>query len=137
MTVDTVKNADTVPSSAKEMADAFCKVAADTNEAVKQQWTDQSFSEMTNVFGRNMPKAATLSLLIKHINHHRGQMTVLMRQYIVGEVEDNSNVIGPFLNNALTSGFNFDLSNSIISTVKNEQDAGIPRDLEKVRDSYY
>jgi len=28
----------------------------------------------------DMPKAVTLDLLIKHIIHHRGQMTVLMRQ---------------------------------------------------------
>lgn len=27
-----------------------------------------------------LPKAALLSLFIKHLIHHRGQMTVLMRQ---------------------------------------------------------
>jgi len=33
-----------------------------------------------NVFGRTLTKAVTLSLLVKHIIHHRGQMTVLLRQ---------------------------------------------------------
>ncbi len=77
---ENVENSSTVPSSAKEIADTFRKVSADTMDAVKQQWTDASLKEMKNVFGMDMQKAVTLSLLIKHIIHHRGQMTVLMRQ---------------------------------------------------------
>jgi uncharacterized damage-inducible protein DinB len=69
-----------IPSSAKEIADAFQSVSAQTSKAVEQQWTDQNLSEMQNVFGSEMPKGATLPLLIKHIIHHRGQLTVLMRQ---------------------------------------------------------
>ncbi|MDQ6598633.1 DinB family protein [Bacillus salipaludis] len=78
--VAAVENATTVPTSAKVIADIFRKVTTDTNNAVKEQWTDQSLTEMINVFGMDMPKAVTLSLLIKHIIHHRGQLTVLMRQ---------------------------------------------------------
>jgi uncharacterized damage-inducible protein DinB len=80
ITVKEMKDATTIPSSAREIAESFRSVSADTSDAVKQQWTDQSLSEMKNVFGMEMPKAATLSLLIKHIIHHRGQLTVLMRQ---------------------------------------------------------
>ncbi|MBS4210999.1 MULTISPECIES: DinB family protein [Neobacillus] len=75
-----VENEGTVPTSAKTIADAFRKVSADTVEAVQQQWTDDSLTEMKDVFGMKMPKAVTLNLLIKHVIHHRGQMTVLMRQ---------------------------------------------------------
>lgn len=80
ITIETVKNSASIPSSAKEIAETFRKVSADAIDAVKQQWTDESLKEMKNVFGMNMPKAITLALLIKHIIHHRGQMTVLMRQ---------------------------------------------------------
>jgi uncharacterized damage-inducible protein DinB len=80
ITVENVENSSTVPSSAKEIADTFRKVSEDTIDAVKEQWTDASLKEMKNVFGMEMQKAVTLSLLIKHIIHHRGQMTVLMRQ---------------------------------------------------------
>jgi uncharacterized damage-inducible protein DinB len=80
VTVNPVDNSVNVPSSAKEIAETFRKVSANTADAVKQQWTDDSLKEMINVFGMTMPRAATLSLLIKHIIHHRGQMTVLMRQ---------------------------------------------------------
>ncbi|QGQ45748.1 DinB family protein [Metabacillus sediminilitoris] len=78
--VKELKDPATIPASAREIAETFRSVSADTSDAVKQQWTDQSLSEMQNVFGREMPKAVTLSLLIKHIIHHRGQMTILMRQ---------------------------------------------------------
>jgi uncharacterized damage-inducible protein DinB len=80
ITVKEMQDAATVPASAREIAETFRSVSADTSDAVKEQWTDQSLSEMQNVFGREMPKAVTLSLLIKHIIHHRGQMTILMRQ---------------------------------------------------------
>ena len=80
ITVENVESTSAVPSSAKQIADTFRKVSADTIDAVKQQWTDASLKEMKNVFGMDMPKAVTLDLLIKHIIHHRGQMTVLMRQ---------------------------------------------------------
>ena len=80
ITAENVENSSAVPSSAKQIADTFRKVSADTIDAVKQQWTDASLKEMKNVFGMDMPKAVTLDLLIKHIIHHRGQMTVLMRQ---------------------------------------------------------
>jgi uncharacterized damage-inducible protein DinB len=80
ITVEGIKDSNTIPTSAREIAETFRSVSADTSDAIKQQWTDQSLSEMKNVFGREMPKAVTLSLLIKHIIHHRGQLTVLMRQ---------------------------------------------------------
>jgi uncharacterized damage-inducible protein DinB len=80
ITVETVENSGSVSSSAKQIADTFRKVSADTVDAVKQQWTDASLKEMKNVYGMDMQKAATLFMLIKHMIHHRGQMTVLMRQ---------------------------------------------------------
>ncbi|WHY75447.1 DinB family protein [Neobacillus sp. WH10] len=78
--VPTVENAKNVPESAKEIAGAFRRVSTDVAHAVKEQWTDSSLTEEVNVFGRTMTKAGTLSLIVKHIIHHRGQMTVLMRQ---------------------------------------------------------
>lgn len=80
ITVEAVKDSSVVPTSAREISEIFRSVSANTSEAVRQQWTDQSLSEMKNVFGREIPKGVTLALLIKHIIHHRGQMTVLMRQ---------------------------------------------------------
>ncbi|GHH98906.1 DinB family protein [Neobacillus kokaensis] len=78
--VPQVENAETVPQSAKEIAGVFRRVTTDTAHAVKEQWTGASLTEEVNVFGRTMTKGTTLLLLIKHMIHHRGQMTILMRQ---------------------------------------------------------
>jgi uncharacterized damage-inducible protein DinB len=80
ITVETVENSGSVPSSANQIADTFRKVTAETGDSVKQQWTDASLKETKNVYGMDMQKGATLFMLIKHMIHHRGQMTVLMRQ---------------------------------------------------------
>jgi uncharacterized damage-inducible protein DinB len=80
LTARPVAEADTVPASAKAIAESFRQVTADAAEAVKQQWTDESLKQVQDAFGRPLPNAAIFGLLIKHMVHHRGQMTVLMRQ---------------------------------------------------------
>ncbi|MEC1520468.1 DinB family protein [Neobacillus niacini] len=80
VTVKGVENELSVPTSAREIAETFRSVSAETSEAIRQQWTDENLSETKNVFGRELQKASMLNMLIKHIVHHRGQMTVLMRQ---------------------------------------------------------
>jgi uncharacterized damage-inducible protein DinB len=80
LTVKGVENESNVPTSAREIAETFRNVSAQTSEAVRQQWTDESLSGTKSVFGMDLPRAAMLNMMIKHIVHHRGQMTVLMRQ---------------------------------------------------------
>ncbi|HEX7056762.1 MAG TPA: DinB family protein [Bacilli bacterium] len=80
LTVAKVEGEDVVPATARQIAETHRQVSAAAAEAVKRQWTDESLTETQNVFGRDMTRAAMLSLMIKHIIHHRGQMTVLMRQ---------------------------------------------------------
>lgn len=80
LAIEMANDSATVPSSAKEIAERFRKNSADAVEAVKQQWTDESLKHVQNAFGRDLPNAVILSLLIKHMIHHRGQMTILMRQ---------------------------------------------------------
>ncbi|REE78640.1 putative damage-inducible protein DinB [Paenibacillus taihuensis] len=53
------------------------------NEAYKReanQWTDEQMSEEIQAFGGKMMRGKFLRLLIDHQTHHRGQMTVLLRQ---------------------------------------------------------
>ena len=78
--VEAAQNAETVPSSAKEIADSFRKINASINNAVKSKWTDATLTEVHAVFGTKMPLEVSLPIVVKHLIHHRGQMTVLMRQ---------------------------------------------------------
>ncbi|MFB5281704.1 DinB family protein [Peribacillus sp. Hz7] len=75
-----VDNAQNVPSSAKEIAETFKKVSAEASQTIEQQWTDNSLSQIQKAFGREETNAQILMGLIKHIVHHRGQLTILIRQ---------------------------------------------------------
>jgi len=69
-----------VPTSAQFIADSYSQVNNAFKQAVKINWTDQTLQEHINFFGQEMQISTLLMFLIQHQNHHRGQMTVLMRQ---------------------------------------------------------
>lgn len=69
-----------VPTSAKEIANQYRQANAAMVSAIKEQWNDQSLKEEHDMFGRQLPIGASLLLVILHQTHHRGQMTILMRQ---------------------------------------------------------
>ncbi|PWW08717.1 putative damage-inducible protein DinB [Paenibacillus cellulosilyticus] len=61
-----------IVSKYEEINDAYAR------EAVKL--TDEQLVEEIDAFGRTMPRGKFLRLLVDHQTHHRGQMTVLLRQ---------------------------------------------------------
>ncbi len=69
-----------VPKTAKEILDEYKKTSDALVEAIKQNWNDDSLEQEVNMYGENWKNGVTLQVLIKHQIHHRGQMTVLMRQ---------------------------------------------------------
>ncbi|WNQ10696.1 DinB family protein [Paenibacillus aurantius] len=79
VTVNKVPHPNDVPS-ANEIAKTFEAVSSDVVHALQEQWTDDSLKQVQNAFGRRESNATIFLGLIKHIVHHRGQITVLMRQ---------------------------------------------------------
>jgi uncharacterized damage-inducible protein DinB len=69
-----------VPASAKEIFGAYTTVSVRLLEQIKATWSDGSLSEEDDMYGQKWPRAKTLQALVFHQIHHRGQMTVLMRQ---------------------------------------------------------
>ncbi len=69
-----------VPATAQEIADCYRQVNAALLQAIDAQWTDASLQETCNMYGEQWANGLTLNILISHQIHHRGQMTVLMRQ---------------------------------------------------------
>ena len=49
-------------------------------KAVRAGWTDADLPGEIDMYGEKWPRGQTLQALIAHEAHHRGQMTVLMRQ---------------------------------------------------------
>ncbi|WP_088041411.1 DinB family protein [Bacillus sp. EAC] len=71
---------DEMPGTAKEIAEKYSEVSNAMIEAAKSNWNDEGLKEIINAFGFEMPLFALLRMAIQHQTHHRGQMTVLMRQ---------------------------------------------------------
>jgi uncharacterized damage-inducible protein DinB len=69
-----------IPSSAKAIAEAYQRTGQAMLDALHAQWTDASVAASTEMYGEVWPNGLTLHILIQHEIHHRGQMTVLMRQ---------------------------------------------------------
>jgi len=68
------------PSSAAAIADAYAVNAAAVARAVRASWKDADLPEEIAMYGDKWPRGKMLWALIAHEAHHRGQMTVLMRQ---------------------------------------------------------
>ncbi|MBA3972147.1 MAG: hypothetical protein H0X46_08385, partial [Bacteroidetes bacterium] len=68
------------PSNINDIINAFQNSSNSVTELVQKQWTDDSLLKEANMYGENWKNGTTLSILIKHQAHHRGQLTVLMRQ---------------------------------------------------------
>lgn len=69
-----------VPTSAQFISDSYHQASDAFVQALKTQWIDKTLEERINFLGQKIPNGSLLMFLIQHQNHHRGQMTVLMRQ---------------------------------------------------------
>jgi uncharacterized damage-inducible protein DinB len=69
-----------MPGTAKGIADAYAQVSSALIEQVRANWTDQTLQIEDDMYGDKWARGLTLGILMLHQTHHRGQMTVLMRQ---------------------------------------------------------
>lgn len=74
------RKTDPPPSSAMEIAESYRQSSKAIIEAMESQWTDATLHQVHDIYGMAWPNTETLNMLIKHQIHHRGQLTVLMRQ---------------------------------------------------------
>lgn len=77
--VPMIRQEDPVPATAAEIVTAYESVANGIKEEVAKLSNDDLL-EVVNGFTAPMSKGALLRVLIDHQTHHRGQMTVLLRQ---------------------------------------------------------
>jgi uncharacterized damage-inducible protein DinB len=68
------------PAKASEIAAAYEKAGKSVAEEVAKNWTDETLLQEDQMYGETWARGLTLFYLIAHQAHHRGQMTVLMRQ---------------------------------------------------------
>ena len=68
------------PQSAREIVDTYKRAAQSLSEEIAKNWTDETLEIEDEMYGMTWKRGTTLSTLINHQAHHRGQVTVLMRQ---------------------------------------------------------
>ena len=78
--IDAPAQTEECPTSAAAIAAAYEKAAKSVSDEINNNWTDETLMEKDNMYGETWARGLTLLLLITHQAHHRGQMTVLMRQ---------------------------------------------------------
>ena len=71
---------DPVPATAAEIAAAYNAAADSLLVQVKEHWTDESLEVEDEMYGSKWSRGFTLHCLTDHETHHRGQMSILMRQ---------------------------------------------------------
>ena len=70
----------TLPTTAEEIAQGYRQTNQSFKEAIQAQWKDADLSLKHDMYGEMWSNATTRNVLVKHQIHHRGQLTILMRQ---------------------------------------------------------
>ena len=68
-----------VPATVMEICDEYKKASDNMIDAINKNWTDASMAEEVEMYGEMWKKGKTLSSLVKHQTHHRGELIVVMR----------------------------------------------------------
>jgi uncharacterized damage-inducible protein DinB len=71
---------DPIPASAGEIVARFREAAESLGSQIGESWTDADLEVEDDMYGEVWKRGQTLGALVTHQAHHRGQMTVLMRQ---------------------------------------------------------
>lgn len=69
---------DPIPSTAKQITDAYRTVSGAVLKAVKT-WSDEDLQTEDDMYSQTWKRGLSLWVFLVHEIHHRGQLTVLMR----------------------------------------------------------
>ncbi len=79
VTFSTAVNAEAIPASMAEIINTYQALAGELAKDL-QAWPDSGLEKSDDMYGQQWQRGKTLLVLLLHQAHHRGQMTVLMRQ---------------------------------------------------------
>jgi len=68
------------PGTADEIRHAYQTAIDEMKQAVKAGWTDETLAVTDNLYGEVWARGKSLYGFMLHEVHHRGQMTILLRQ---------------------------------------------------------
>lgn len=79
LTVDGPEFRSKPPKTAGELLDMHLRVVESVARQVEKNWSDKDLEKTDMMYGEKWTRYHTLTALVHHLVHHRGQMTVLMR----------------------------------------------------------
>jgi uncharacterized damage-inducible protein DinB len=69
-----------VPETAAQIAEAYKQASESLLNEVRTKWDDATLEVTDDLYGETWARGKTLAVVLNHEIHHRGQLTVLMRQ---------------------------------------------------------
>ena len=78
--ISEVKTEAPLPKTADEIKKGYATVSKALLDQIKSRWDDKILEQEDDMYGEKWKKGNSLYILLIHEIHHRGQMTVLMRQ---------------------------------------------------------
>ncbi len=69
-----------VPRTIAEIRDGYAAASKALIAEITSKWNDSTLEQEDNMYGQTWKRGLTLKALVAHQAHHRGQMTVLLRQ---------------------------------------------------------
>lgn len=79
LTFKTVEADSAIPATAKEIVEAYKEASENMIAEIKEKWNDDTLNITDDMYGENWKREMTLSIIISHQIHHRGQLTIVMR----------------------------------------------------------
>jgi len=76
---ETVDENAAIPSTAKEIVDEYQRASERMVKEISEIWKDETLLLEDDMYGEMWKKGKTLAVLITHLIHHRGQLTIVMR----------------------------------------------------------
>jgi len=80
LSVDVPSEDSNPPETLKEIKDNYDAVTKSLFSEVTSKWSDAMMNDDLDMYGEKWKRYGLCEALIKHEIHHRGQLTVLMRQ---------------------------------------------------------
>ncbi|RPI60617.1 MAG: hypothetical protein EHM44_10085 [Ignavibacteriales bacterium] len=75
----TVDSNSSIPTTAKEIVDAYKEASSNLLAAIKSNWNDETLLVEDDMYGEMWKRGMTLGVIVSHQIHHRAQLTVVMR----------------------------------------------------------
>ena len=80
LSITSVDKTDPVPATAAAIRQKYSNVIKELLDLIKSDWNDETLKQEDNLYGESWARGLTMDVLMRHEIHHRGQITVLMRQ---------------------------------------------------------